>query len=63
MTDQAPSDHPPHGHMDAHATLSDDDHGHTETTLGPIDWAAWAYASVGAAAGMLVVLALWVALG
>ena len=61
MTDPAPSDHAPRGHMDAHATLSDDDHGHSETRLGSIDWAAWAYAGVGVVAGLIVVLALWLA--
>jgi hypothetical protein len=48
-------------HMDAHAQLSDDDHGHAEDALGPIDWQAWAYALIGVAAGVLVVVAFWVA--
>lgn len=48
-------------HMDAHTVISDDDHGHAEPHLGPIDWAAWAYALVGAAAGLLVIALFWVA--
>ena len=47
--------------MDAHATLSDDDHGHAEQALGPIDWAAWGYALLGAIAGLLVLLFFFVA--
>jgi hypothetical protein len=46
-------------HMDAHASLSDDDHGHAEPRLGPIDWRAWLYALAGFFFGMLVVGALW----
>jgi hypothetical protein len=42
-------------HMDAHAVLSDDDHGHAELPLGPIDWAAWGYALLGVIAGLLIV--------
>jgi len=49
-------------HMDAHTALSDDDHGHAEAKLGPIDWGAWAYALVGAAAGLLVVALFWFAI-
>ncbi len=49
-------------HMDAHTALSDDDHGHAEPALGPIDWGAWAYALVGAAAGLVVVALFWVAI-
>lgn len=43
-------------HMDAHAVLSDDDHGHAETPLGPIDWAAWGAGAIGVIAGAIVVL-------
>ena len=49
-------------HMDAHTALSDDDHGHAERALGPIDWGAWAYALVGAAAGLVVVALFWLAI-
>ncbi len=58
------TDHDGATHMDAHATLGDDDHGHGHdgVPLGPIDWATWAYALVGVAAGALVVLAFWLAL-
>jgi hypothetical protein len=52
--------HDPATHMDAHASISDDDHGHAEPRLGPIDWRAWLYAAVGFAFGMLVVVAFWV---
>jgi hypothetical protein len=48
-------------HMDAHTVISDDDHGHAEPRLGPIDWAAWGYALLGAAAGAVVVAMFWVA--
>jgi hypothetical protein len=47
-------DHGP-THQDAHAVLSDDDHGHAEAQLGPIDWPAWGYAVLGVAAGLLIV--------
>lgn len=53
--------HDPAAHMDAQTAVSDDDHGHDEPQLGPIDWGAWAYALVGVAAGLLVVLLFWVA--
>lgn len=49
-------------HMDAHTAISDDDHGHAEPQLGPIDWSAWAYALAGAAAALLVVALFWVAI-
>ena len=49
-------------HMDAHTVLSDDDHGHAEPVLGPIDWAAWSYALVGVAAALIVVVLFWVAI-
>jgi hypothetical protein len=55
-------DHAADSHMDAHAALSDDDDGHAETRLGPIDWGAWAYALVGVAAGLVIVAVFWVAL-
>jgi hypothetical protein len=66
MTEESKSaapEQPDHAatHMDAHAQLSDDDHGHAEDALGPIDWQAWAYALIGVAAGVLVVVAFWVA--
>jgi hypothetical protein len=47
--------------MDAHTALSDDDHGHDEQALGPIDWGAWAVALVSGAAALLVVALFWVA--
>jgi len=46
-------------HMDAHTTLSDDDHGHAEDHLGPIDWGAWGAALIGAAAALVVVALFW----
>ena len=61
MTDDAHADHAATGHMDAHAVNSDDDHGHAEPRLGPIDWLAWGYAGVGVAAGLLVAWLFWVA--
>lgn len=54
-------DHAP-SHMDAHATLSDDDHGHGPQALGPIDWAAWGYALVGVLAGVAVLFCFWLAI-
>lgn len=49
-------------HMDAHTAISDDDHGHTEAALGPIDWGAWGYALLGAGAALVVVVMFWVAI-
>jgi hypothetical protein len=54
--------HDPVTHMDAHASISDDDHGHAEAALGPIDWAAWGYAIVGGLMGLAVVVVFWVAI-
>lgn len=48
-------------HMDAHTSISEDDHGHAEEALGPIDWRAWAYGLLGVAAGVVVLLGFWVA--
>jgi hypothetical protein len=48
-------------HVDAHTLISDDDHGHAEAALGPIDWAAWGYALLGAAGGLVVLALFWVA--
>jgi hypothetical protein len=48
-------------HMDAHTTASDDDHGHGEDALGPIDWGAWSVALLGGAAALVVVALFWVA--
>ena len=49
-------------HMDAHTTLSDDDHGHAEAALGPVDWAVWSYALIGLASALIVVALFWVAI-
>ena len=49
-------------HMDEHTTLSDDDHGHAEATLGPVDWAVWSYALIGVASALLVVALFWMAI-
>jgi hypothetical protein len=49
-------------HMDAHTSISDDDHGHAEAALGPIDWATWLYAAIGAASALAVVILFWVAI-
>ena len=63
MTDHdAIAEHDPQAHIDAHATQSDDDHGHSEGALGPIDWQSWTYGLLGVAAGALVLLAFWLAL-
>ena len=52
------------GHDTPEAPLSaDDDQGHGEATLGPIDWAVWSYALIGVAAGLIVVAFFWVATG
>jgi hypothetical protein len=55
------SHHAADSHMDAHTSISDDDHGHAEAALGPIDWSAWGYALVGAAAGLVVVVLFFIA--
>ena len=49
-------------HMDAHTSISDDDHGHGGEALGPIDWGAWAHALLGAASAVVVVVLFWVAI-
>jgi len=49
-------------HMDEHTVISDDDHGHAEQSLGPIDWGAWLYAVAGVVMGLVVVAAFWLAL-
>jgi hypothetical protein len=48
-------------HMDAHTAISDDDHGHAEPRVGPIDWGAWGYAILGALAGLVVVALFFLA--
>jgi hypothetical protein len=58
----AVAEHDPVTHMDAHTALSDDDHGHAEMALGPIDWRAWGLALLGAAAGLVVLMCMWLAL-
>lgn len=50
-------------HMDEHTSLSDDDHDHTASALGPIDWARWSYAIVGGIAGVIVIALFIFALG
>ncbi|MEP7157875.1 MAG: hypothetical protein ABI797_00470 [Chloroflexota bacterium] len=56
------AEHATDSHMDAHTTLSDDDHGHAEEALGPIDWRAWGLAVLGALSGVVVLAGFWVAL-
>jgi hypothetical protein len=48
-------------HMDAHTSISDDDHGHAGVALGPIDWGAWGYAIAGGLLGLIVVAVFWFA--
>jgi hypothetical protein len=62
---EAPADPVAHHgvtHMDAHTTISDDDHGHAEEALGPIDWGAWGLAVLGALSGVVVLAGFWIAL-
>jgi len=55
MTEEdAVAEHATDSHMDAHTTLSDDDHGHAEEALGPIDWRAWGFAVLGGLSGVVV---------
>lgn len=49
--------------MDPHAAPGDDDHGHAESTLGPIDWGKWAFAICGGFAGLVVLAFFLFALG
>ncbi len=49
-------------HMDAHTAISDDDHGHAEMALGPIDWGAWGLAILGGLSGVVVLAGFWIAL-
>jgi hypothetical protein len=58
----AVAEHATNSHMDAHTTLSDDDHGHAEEALGPIDWRAWGLAVLGALGGVVVLASFWIAL-
>jgi hypothetical protein len=60
---QAVAHHDAATHMDAHTSLSDDDHGHAEAALGPIDWGVWGYAIVGGIAAVIVLAFFWLALG
>jgi hypothetical protein len=53
--------HDADAHMDAHTTISDDDHGHAEPRVGPVDWTAWGYAAIGTAAGLLIVALFYLA--
>ena len=63
MTDHdAVAEHDPITHMNGHAALSDDDHGHAEGSLGPIDWGAWGLALLGALSGVVVLAGFWIAL-
>ncbi|MEO8625410.1 MAG: hypothetical protein ABI452_01805 [Candidatus Limnocylindrales bacterium] len=63
MTDHdAVAEHDPVTHMDAHTAISDDDHGHAEIALGPIDWRAWGLALLGGAGGALVLACFALAL-
>lgn len=63
MTDHdAVVEHGAQTHMNAHTTISDDDHGHAEMSLGPIDWGAWGLALLGAAGGLIVLLGFYIAL-
>ncbi len=61
--DDAVAHHDPVTHMDVHTTLSDDDHGHAESDLGPIDWGKWAFAIVGGIGGLIVLGFFLFALG
>ena len=56
------TDHATDSHTDAHTTLSDDDHGHGEEALGPIDWRAWGLALMGGLSGVVVLAGFWIAL-
>lgn len=47
-----------HG-ADAHA---EDEHGHAEPRVGPIDWPAWGFAAMGILAGLLVIGMFYVAI-
>lgn len=57
MTDQDPATH-----TNLHTQISEDDPGHAEAALGPIDWSAWFFAGVGVVAGLVVLAAFWLAL-
>jgi len=57
--DDAVAHHDPATHMDAHTEVSDDDHGHAQPRLGPIDWRAWGYAVAGVVVALLVVAVMW----
>jgi hypothetical protein len=56
------AEHATDSHMDAHTTLSDDDHGHAEEALGPIDWRAWGLAVLGGLSGVVVLAGFAIAL-
>jgi hypothetical protein len=60
----APDDDPHGGHSDPGAHGAGDGHGHGAPAepLGPVDRRAWAAAIGGAAIGVVVILALYVAI-
>ena len=64
MTDHedAVDEHDPGTRMDAHTSISDDDHGHAEGSLGRIDWGAWGLAILGGLTGVVVLAGFWLAL-
>jgi hypothetical protein len=60
---EAVAHHDPATHMDVHTTASDDDHGHAEAALGPVDLERWGYAIAGGIAGVIVIALFFFALG
>jgi hypothetical protein len=66
MTEHPPHDEAlvgPHGADDHGEDTEHDDHAHPAEPLGPIDVVAWTYGVVGVALGLVVALALAVAVG
>ncbi len=51
-----------HGHAD-HGVATDGGHdaGHAQDALGPVDWRAWGFAVLGAAAAGVIALSLYLA--
>lgn len=64
MSETTRDDHPPAVESDdGHAQADHDEHGDHAEKLGPVDWAAWGAGIVGVAAGLAVVICMYLSVG